>query len=349
MLLVIFCALVALVACAALTAVVVVLARGSAMLDAPGARRMHVQPTVRGAGLGFVLIIVAAWGALGWSLTWSSALGRWALCTSAAMTLVAWVSWIDDRRGLPVLPRLAAHLIGAALVVFGSWPEGVAGQWWCAVVLVLVITALINFWNFMDGINGIAAGIGALLGWILVAVLVAADDIPAAVIVAAAVGALTAFLPFNFPNARAFMGDVGSATLGLMVGALALLPIEGRNPPLWEVAALASAVFLDAGLTLLWRVFRRPRQRWYTAHREHLYQWLARSGWGHTRTTFAYLAWTAGPALGVVILGQTRPDLMPIATISLYLAGTVLWRVGRDRALAQARLRHREFAQARRA
>ena len=339
MLLVILCAMVAAVASAGLTVLVIELARRARMLDGPGARRMHEQPTVRGAGLGFVLTILTAWLALGLTLSWKSELGRWAIATAGATALVALVSWIDDRRGLPVWPRLGAHLLAAALVVFGSWPEGIAAQWWWAALLVFALTALTNFWNFLDGINGIAAGIGAVIALVLTGVLVAQENVPAAVFAAVAAGSLLAFMPFNFPKARAFMGDVGSATLGLLVGALALMPFDGRNSPLFEVLALASAVFLDAGLTLAWRVFRRPRRRWYNAHREHLYQWLARSGWGHTRTTLAYLVWTAGPALGVVILGQTRPDLMPIATLVLYLVGAMVWRFGRDYALRRARSR----------
>lgn len=330
MLLVILCALVAVVASAALTALVIMFARRAQMLDGPGARRMHAQPTVRGAGLGFVLAIVAAWGALGYTLGPSQALGRWALLTSVALAAVATVSWLDDRRPLPVLPRLLTHFLGAALVVVGTL--GLENPL-LAVVLVLVLAGMINLWNFMDGINGMAAGVAVLAALGVSGVALGAGDVPAAVFPAVAGGAVLAFVPFNFPRARAFMGDVGSAALGLGVGALALLPITDRPAPLWEVAALASAVLLDAGLTLAWRVSRRPRHRWYNAHREHLYQWLARSGWGHTRTTLAYLVWTAGPALGVVILGQTRPDLMPIATISLFIAGALVWRLGRDYAL----------------
>ena len=336
MLLVIVCALVASAASAALTALVFALARRAQMFDVPGARRMHAQPTVRGAGLGFVLTIITAWAALGFALGWSSALGRWAWLTTLALSLVAAVSWLDDRRPLPVLPRLLTHLIGSALVVVGTLGSH---NPLLLIVLVFVLTALINLWNFMDGINGMAAGIAVLLAFAISAVGVGADDVPAAVLAAVAASAVLAFLPFNFPRARAFMGDVGSASLGLMVGALALLPMNERPPPLWEAAAMASAVILDGGLTLAWRMLRRPRRRWYNAHREHLYQWLARSGWGHTRTTLAYLLWTAGPALGVVILGQTRPDLMPIATISLYLAGALVWRLGRDHALRLRRSR----------
>ncbi len=334
MLLVILCALVAAAASVALTALVIVLARRAQMLDGPGARRMHEQPTVRGAGLGFVLTIFAAWAALGFALGPAHALGRWALFAAGALAAVATVSWLDDRRPLPVLPRLATHFFGAVLVAVGTL--GGANPW-LVLVWVLALTALINLWNFMDGINGMAAGVALLAALGISGVALAGDDVPAAVFPAVAAGALLAFLPFNFPRARAFMGDVGSASLGLSVGALALLPINDRPAPYWELAALSSAVLLDAGLTLAWRMLRRPRHRWYNAHREHLYQWLARAGWGHTRTTLAYLAWTAGPALGVVILGQTRPDLMPQATICLYIAGALVWRLGRDYALRAKR------------
>jgi UDP-N-acetylmuramyl pentapeptide phosphotransferase/UDP-N-acetylglucosamine-1-phosphate transferase len=330
--------LAAALASALLTWLVIQYAHVAQMHDVAGARRMHVEPTVRGAGLGFVVVILAGWSGWGLALGWEHPLGRWALCAALALLLVAAVSWIDDRRGLPVLPRLAAHAIAALLLLAGTWPTlSTELPWPLALLLPLLVLPAINFWNFMDGINGMAATQAAVFALALSALALMAGDTPSAWFPAVAAGAVLGFLPSNFPRARAFMGDVGSASLGLMVAALALQPTVDA-PALRPAALLLIApIFLDAGLTLAWRMLRRPRRRWYTAHREHLYQWLARSGWGHTRTTLTYLACTGGIAFVVLLIGPLQTAPMMIAAFVVYACGAIVWRLGRDHVLARAR------------
>lgn len=322
-----------------LTWLVIQYAHHAQMHDAPGARRMHVRPTVRGAGLGFVAVIVAAWSGLGFSLGYAEPLGRWALCAALGVSVVAVVSWMDDRRPLPVLPRLLAHAVGALIVTCGAWPSWATHypQFLLLAVPFVLLMPAINFWNFMDGINGMAATQAAMVAGGLAAFAVVAGDAPASWFGAIVAGALLGFLPANFPRARAFMGDVGSASLGLTVGALALQPVRDSAAVLPAALLLAALMFLDAGLTLAWRMLRRPRRRWYTAHREHLYQWLTRAGWGHVRTTLLYLVVAAGILLIVLSIGPSHPDLMLTAVFVVYLAGAIVWRLCRDFALRRAR------------
>jgi UDP-N-acetylmuramyl pentapeptide phosphotransferase/UDP-N-acetylglucosamine-1-phosphate transferase len=252
-------AVVAAVASACLTWLAIAWARAARMHDEPGARRMHVEPTVRGAGIGFVAVIIAGWGAWGIALGWVAPLGRWAYGASAALLLVALVSWIDDRRGLPVLPRLATHFVAALLLLLAAWPTlAVELPWPLAFCMPLLAVPAINFWNFIDGINGMAAAQAILVSAALAVLALMAGDTPAAWFAALVAGAVLGFLPSNFPKARAFMGDVGSASLGFIVIALAVMPVQGA--PAWAPGALllAALVFLDTGLTLLWRMLRRP-------------------------------------------------------------------------------------------
>lgn len=337
----VFAALFAAAAAWVMTRLALAYAQGAAMHDQPGVRRMHTAPTVRGAGLGFVLVVIAVWSGLGLVLGLQHPLGRWALGGAAGLSLVALISWLDDRRGLPVWPRLLAHALAATLLILGAWP-GLAAQLPLALVLMLpliLIIPAINFWNFMDGINGMAALQAVLVATGVAALAWQAGDYPAAWFAAVMAGAVCAFVPFNFPAARAFMGDVGSASLGYLVAALALMPVAESGPMLPATALLAAAVFLDTGLTLAWRMLRRPPRRWYTAHREHLYQWLTRSGWSHPRTTLSYLGFSTGIAALVLLIGPLRPLPMLIAAVVVYLSGAVLWRIGRDYALRRARAR----------
>jgi UDP-N-acetylmuramyl pentapeptide phosphotransferase/UDP-N-acetylglucosamine-1-phosphate transferase len=305
----------------------------AAMQDLPGARRMHSTPIARGAGIGFVAIIGALLLAFGYTLGWEDRTGRWAIATAVALAIVAAVSWVDDRRGLPALPRLIAHLIAAGILVCAILPA------WLWLPAGLAIAATINFWNFIDGINGMAGLQAALAAALLAGLALYAGEFLTAILAAGIAGSVLGFLPSNFPKPRAFMGDVGSATLGLIVAALALAPGASSTaaPVAVSVMALASAVLLDTGLTLLWRVSRRRRRFWYTAHREHLYQWMARTGMSHAQVTLLYAAWTIGPALAVAVLAQREPSLAVPMLAGLYLIGAALWSYCRPRVLARAR------------
>lgn len=320
------------VASAILTRLAIAYAHISSMHDHPGARRMHSAPVARGAGIGFVATMVALLGGFGWVLG-DSPHGRWAVSLCIALTLVATISWIDDRRGLPVLPRLLAHLVAATLIVVNSslpmvlWP-----------LAILAIVASINFWNFIDGINGMA-GLQFVLLSIAVLVFALGQSSYLAVLFAAGfAGAVAGFLPSNFPQARGFMGDVGSASLGLLAPSLSLMPAaDGIHPA--TVVALSSAVLIDTGLTLTWRMARRRRRFWYTAHREHLYQWITRAGMTHTQTTLIYSIWTLGPATFAAWQIQTNPDRAWVWLIGLTALGAAIWSASRPRVLAQVRNR----------
>ena len=150
---------------------------------------------------------------------------------------------------MPVLPRLLAHVTGALILTWGAWPSWATHYpqaLLLAVPLLLVVPA-INFWNFIDGINGMAATQAAMVAAGLAALALVAGDTPASWFSALVVGALWGFLPANFPHARAFMGDVGSASLGLIIAALALQPVRGTGSVLPAALLLAAPVFLDTG------------------------------------------------------------------------------------------------------
>lgn len=182
---------------------------------------------------------------------------------------VAAVSWLDDVRTLPNWIRLSVHLAAAAIAVIGigpwrdlqlPWLGSLHLGWLAVPVTVLWIVGLTNAYNFMDGIDGIAgaqaviAGLGwALLGWLTGQMMVATLGI---LIAATSLG----FLGHNWPPARIFMGDVGSAFLGYMFAVLAVL--AGRsNPPLGFAGVLLVWPFVfDAVLTFL--ACRRCMPRW---------------------------------------------------------------------------------------
>lgn len=321
----------------ALTRTALVYARRRGLLDQPGKRRSHTQPTPRGGGIGIVAAIVLAgvpaWSLLGRSLPWAQP-----AAVAAAVLAVALIGWRDDHEPLPVVPRLLVHAGAALLVglaVLAPWAARDPALWWILLPLVPVLIGFINAHNFMDGIDGILGqqglfvmlGLGVLAAW-------QGDAGIAALAFATAAGCL-GFLAFNWPPAKIFMGDVGSGALGLAIGAMAALMVQ-RNPAmLWACAILPSAFLVDSGLTLARRML--AGQRWYAPHRQHLYQWLVRVNWSHARTDIAYMIWNLAVVAPLAWLAACQPAHGGWYFVIAYASAAVIWVAAKRACLANAR------------
>lgn len=208
---------------------------------------------------------------------------------------VAVVGWIDDHRSLPAHQRAAVHTVAAAwavlwlgglpsLVLSGSrLPLGALGF----VLAVLGIVWVTNLYNFMDGIDGIAAiesGFVALFGG---ALLYAGGAQGLALLAWLVAAASAGFLLWNWSPAKIFMGDVGSGLLGFIFAVLAVASERATAVPLLIWLLLLGVFVFDATVTLLRRI--AGGQRWYSAHRSHAYQRLVQAGWSHTRVSLSVL------------------------------------------------------------
>jgi UDP-N-acetylmuramyl pentapeptide phosphotransferase/UDP-N-acetylglucosamine-1-phosphate transferase len=177
---------------------------------------------------------------------------------------------------------------------------------------------LTNVWNFMDGIDGLAASQAVLVATGLVLWLAG----PWAALALALMAACLGFLPFNFPRARIFLGDVGSGAIGFAIAALAMVLLSQRGPmAAWLMLPLAPFL-TDASLTLLRRILRR--ERWWTPHTQHAYQVCARRH-GHVKVTLAYTAMAgAGIMLGWVLYPRS-PIFMFCSVAAWYTSAAFLW------------------------
>lgn len=255
------------------------------LLDIPNQRSSHSQMTPRGGGFVFIglwlltTIVLITTGFLPPTQTFSLVLGT---------MIVAGVAYWDDHQSLSAKTRVIAYFLAAFIVVInlGGVDHLIVGQnlvlplgWLGSILSVLAIVWSTNLFNFMDGMDGIAAteslfvlGVGgfllwhsngkdlALLSWLL------------------AIG-VAGFLVWNKPPAKLFMGDVGSASLGFIIMVLALEGEKRYGVPLLLWLILYSAFLFDATFTLTRRIL--AKQRWYEAHCLHAYQRLHQSGWTH--------------------------------------------------------------------
>lgn len=300
-------------------------ARRRGLLDEPGERRSHSVATPRGGGISITLVVLATIFALGWA---HPQLRLVLQAGAVGLVLVATVGWLDDHRPLSARTRLLVHALSAALLGGALLVDG-HGLLVAAIAFVAVLV-LVNVWNFMDGINGLAASQAAIAaaGYALLAG--AGSPSGALGLALALAGACCGFLPFNFPNARIFLGDVGSGSLGLALALLAtLVMVEPRgrpDPSAWPLLVLPLAAFLvDASLTLGRRILRR--EQWWAPHVQHAYQVWSRTLGSHAPVTFAYAGWSllATTLMAGMILMEGTFIIAAAATLGWCLVSAAGW------------------------
>ena len=292
------------------------------LLDEPGDRRSHSTPTPRGGGIAIVAAMLLAIGYLAFrDPAMASALNA----IAGGLGLVAGIGWIDDHRPLPPLLRLVVQALAALLL---GWAiSALGGGRFAASASVLTAMVLVNVWNFMDGIDGLAASQAVLVA---LAYGFLAQSGPPAWLALALAAACMGFLPFNVPRARIFLGDVGSGALGYLLAVLVawtvFLPHGG-----WRAASMLlplAAFLVDASLTLLTRMLKR--QRWWLPHTEHAYQHWARRRRGHGMVTLAYAGWTAVMILFMLAAGSRGLAFNMLTLVVAGLGGIAAWSLLRD-------------------
>lgn len=311
------------------TALVLHWARRAGWLEPPSSRGLHREPTLSRGGVGFVLVSAFA---LVFVLPMSG-LAYWqsALLLGGGLA-IAVMGFIDDANPLPILPRLGVHFLMAALAIWVLDPVRDLSQFvlptalTTAVVLVAWVW-MINLFNFMDGIDGLVAT-GVTTISLAAAVLSASNDnLALALAWAVLAGSTGAFLRWNWPPARIFMGDVGSGYLGYVVTLLMLISVQQSAVSVWAMLILLAPFLVDTSFTLLRRMARGDR--WYQAHRQHAYQKLALRWGSHLPVTRGMLAlqMLVMTALAVAAEWQPQHGALLASLTSLGL-GWVAWRIG---------------------
>lgn len=263
------------------------------LMDVPNARSSHSVPTPRGGGVAIVLSFLAALpilalvGVLAWPVMWALlGAGAW----------VAVVGFLDDHGHIAARWRLLAHFVGAgwALAWLGGLPPlAIFGfdlelGWLGHVLAVFYLVWLLNLYNFMDGIDGIASveAISVCLGGAVLYVLLGEPAVAVTPLLLAV--AVAGFLFWNFPPARIFMGDAGSGFLGIALGVLSLQAAWVAPQLLWSWLILLGVFVVDATWTLFRRLLRGDKV--YEAHRSHAYQYASRQFGKHLPVTLGVAA-----------------------------------------------------------
>ena len=301
------------------------------LVQAPNHRSSHTRPTARGGGVAIAATIVAA------GVLLAPQGGPGFLLIAACIAAIAVLGFLDDLKDLSAVLRFAVQTAILAILLWASGPLPALGPDWLGGAVLLGLLLLVGLWwinlfNFMDGIDGIAASQAILIiaGGLLIWALgdPEAPRHPLFWLAVAAGAASLGFLLRNWAPARIFMGDSGSNALALTVIALALATISaGRlSYACWLI--LPAAFVSDATITLLRRLARGERP--WEAHRRHAYQQLARQH-GHAAVSTLYSAITLFWLIPMALAAEWLPQWQWFLAIAAYLpliAGAWLCRAG---------------------
>ncbi|RUM66508.1 MAG: glycosyl transferase [Sulfurimonas sp.] len=259
---------------ALLTLLIQNVARRHAIIDTPNERSSHTIATPRGGGLA---IMIAFFGAMSYLLFTAQISPALYSALFATLPIVA-VSLLDDIRPQSARIRLAVQLLCSLLALYalGGVTQMNLGiitleGFWVNLIALLMLLWLSNLFNFLDGIDGYAASETL---FVALAATLLFGTVPILYLAAAAAG----FLLFNWHRASIFMGDVGSAPIGFIIGVFALNESGNEHFIGWIV--LISLFFFDATVTLIRRL--RHHETLWKPHKKHMYQRLHQAGFSHS-------------------------------------------------------------------
>jgi len=289
------------------------------LVDDPGHRKIHHTPVPLAGGFavltGVLLPLVA--GALLLKLEvirFSTAsaivhgLDRRALeltVIGLGAIAITVLGWLDDRHELKALPKFIGQIIIAFAVASACKRITlfVPSEIFSYAVTVLWLLTVINAFNFMDNMNGLCAGVGAISAFLFALIAAASGQYLVALTGFLMCGALAGFLPWNFPNARAFLGDAGSHLVGYLLAVMAILPhfYTKQNPkPLAVLVPLLvlAVPLLDLAQVSLFRTLNK--KPFWIGDTNHLSHRLHRAGLSRTRAVL--LLWLAATVIGALAL-----------------------------------------------
>jgi Fuc2NAc and GlcNAc transferase len=305
-------------------------ALANGLLDRPNERSAHARPVPRGGGVAIVATALAG-------IIVASLLGfiptRLTLALGGGGALVAVVGWLDDRKSLPTRTRLAAQLAAAIWVLVMLHGYFRVDLGWSVVDLGLAGSALAvvgimwgtNFFNFMDGVDGLAAVEAVMVGLAGGGMLLW-DGLPELALIAFLIaGGAAGFLRWNWHPAQVFMGDVGSTTLGFLFCSLAVASENAGSVSLFTWGTLLGVFVFDPTLTLVRRL--RYGNRWSSPHLDFAFHRAARDGRSHSNVTVRVMAINL-VLIALAGLGWAVPRLLlPSVAAGVVFLSLLYWKL----------------------
>jgi UDP-GlcNAc:undecaprenyl-phosphate GlcNAc-1-phosphate transferase len=309
------------------------------VMDPPEARKAHQRPTPKGGGVGVVVTFLVGIAVLYRFAEFSRLADPYFLGVIQASVAIAVVAFLDDLFDWPFIVKLGAQVLAALVAVssglyvtdFRIPYIGPLPLAWIGIVATLVwLLFTTNAMNFIDGLDGLAGGVALIACLFIVFIAERHGGWFAYAAAGLLASGLVGFLPFNFPRARIFMGDVGSQFCGFMLAVLAVVAsrFDGVELSFMLMPMLLSGVLFDVGFTLVRRGLQgEPLTQ---AHRGHLYQVAQRSGVPAVAVTLIHWGFTCfGGACCLVFIAAPSLYKPPVPFITVLPQLAWVWFVVR--------------------
>ena len=324
--------------------VTLVMARRVRVMDVPNSRSAHTRPVPKSGGVAIVLTFAIASLIIYFVADYARIEGRYFWGFLLCGVLLAVVSLIDDVTQTSFIAKVIAQMVCAFIVVMVGltvtevhlpFLGKVSLGWFGYVITFLWVLGLTNAYNFMDGLDGLAAGVAVIAAIFLCGIAITENSAFVYMTSYALMASVAGFLVFNFPPARIFMGDVGSAFIGFTFATLAVIGanLDRGHLSFYVVPLLLFQFIFDTALTFALRLTRR--EKFYLAHRTHLYQLLNRMGYSHRAVSLFHYSVAVAQGIGACVLVGIAPQhrLWVFLPFLLFNIGYARWTLSRAKTM----------------
>jgi Fuc2NAc and GlcNAc transferase len=282
----------------------------------PNLRNLHASPLPVGGGIIFAFVFVFSLFFIWWLNQISDDL-FWVLCVGGGST--ALFGFLDDLKDIRASSKLVVQFFLSGWLLY--WLNGgpLLSIDWIPVLVAIPVTALflvwmVNAYNFMDGIDGMAvSGAMFISGAITLVLLLSNGDSEFFLVFVLILASISTFLFFNWPPASIFMGDSGSAFLGYIFGSLILFTVMSGDISIWTWLIVFGYFFADTTVTQIMRLILV--KKWYLPHRSHAYQNLARISGSHLKVTGGVVLYNVVWILPLTIWSVMKPEMALFAVV----------------------------------
>jgi len=281
-------------------------------IDIPNQRSLHAKPTPKLGGLAIMTSVIFS------AILYCTEL---LYLVPFLLALIA-LSLLDDLVSVKPLIRLAIHFLTAITFLFAL---DLQTNYLFLIILLFFLVWMINLYNFMDGSDGLAAGM-SIIGFGCYAILsIIIGDLDFAIFNIIIITACIGFLFFNFPPAKIFMGDTGSIPLGFLCGSLGIIGWYKLLWPLWFPLVVFSPFIIDSGITLLKRLINK--ESLMDAHRSHYYQRAILIGYSHKQVAlFSYGLMICVGIVGILAAIINTQEIITLMFILLFISFVLMMR-----------------------
>ena len=288
-------------------------------------RTLHSLPTPKGGGIVFSFLSLLSFILIWWN---------WQLPKELFLIIVVGggvasiFGFVDDIKNIRARIKLIVQIFLAVWVVYWLEYGGLLLLDWMPTFLTIFLLLffmvwIINAYNFIDGIDGLAASEAIFISLTLAVVLFLTNgsiEITAIFILIAA--SVSGFILFNWPPATIFMGDAGSVFLGYIFGSLLLFTVLTDNISIWSWLTVFGYFFADTTATQIIRIVLV--EKWYLAHRSHAYQNLARITGSHLKVTRGITLYNLIWVLPLTLWSAIQPEMGVVTVILAIMPALVV-------------------------